>query len=87
MSKGTYVVTANVDFGESKEPIAFRAGLYHFAQNQVHPVVAGHQVAVQGLAVLELDQHRVALCGREEAEGQLLSQRSAHASYNMRRRF
>lgn len=67
----TYVVTANVNFRKAEELVTFRARLDYFSQNQVHPVVAGHKVAVQGLAILELYQHRVALCGRQKAERQL----------------
>lgn len=71
MRAGTYVVAADVNFRQSEELVALGTGLYYFAQDQVHPVVAGDQMAVQSLAVLQLDQHRVALCGREETEGQL----------------
>ena len=48
-----------------------RTGLHDLAQRQVHPRVAQHQVAVEGLAVLELDEHGVALRGVQEPEGQL----------------
>ena len=49
----------------------YRTCLHHLLQRQVHPRVACDQVAVERLAVLKLDQHRVALRRVEEAEGQL----------------
>ena len=61
----TYVISSDVDLGESEESIAFRAGLNNLLQNQVHPVVAIGQMSVQRFAVLEFHQHRVALGGRE----------------------
>lgn len=48
---------------------AYRIGLDDLLQGKVHPRVALHKVAVEGLAVLELDQHRVALRSAEKAEG------------------
>lgn len=59
----TYIVSADVDFGELKEAVAFRAGLDYFSQYQIHPVVAVREVSVQGFSVLEFDEHRVALRG------------------------
>lgn len=50
---------------------AHRAGLNDLLQRQVHPGVAHDQVAVEGLAVLELDEHGVALGRVEQAERQL----------------
>jgi hypothetical protein len=47
------------------------ASLYNFLESQVHPGVAGDEVTVECLAVLELDQHRVALRRIEQAEGKL----------------
>jgi hypothetical protein len=49
------------------EAVALRVCLDDLAQDQVHPVVAADEVAVERLAVLELDEHGVALRGREEA--------------------
>lgn len=63
----TYVVASDVDLGELEEAIAFGARLNNLLQYEVHPVIAFDQVAVQRLAVLELDKHRVALRRREEA--------------------
>ena len=67
----TYVVTTDVNFGQLEEAITLRAGLHDLAQNQVHPVVACDEVAVQSFAILELHQHGVALCGRKKTEGEL----------------
>lgn len=47
--------------------------MHDFFQRQVHPVVAIDQVTVERLAVLEFDEHRVALCRRQEAEWELFS--------------
>lgn len=44
---------------------SYGAGLDNFFQGEVHPRVAVDEVAVQGLAVLELDEHGVPL-GRVE---------------------
>ena len=49
----------------------YRAGLHDLAQGQVHPSITLHQVAVECLAILELNQHRVALRRSQKAEGQL----------------
>lgn len=54
------------------------ARLDHLAQRQVHPCVAQHQVAVERLAVLELDQHGVALRRVQKPEGQLEAQARQH---------
>jgi hypothetical protein len=51
-----------------------RASLHHLLQREIHPRVACNQVSVEGLAVLELHQHRVALRRREQAEGELRAQ-------------
>lgn len=47
--------------------------LHDLLEREVHPCVAVDQVAVEGLAVLELDEHRVPLGGVEEAEGELFA--------------
>ena len=47
----------------------YGARLHHLLQRQVHPRVAQDQVAVQVLAVLELDEDGVALRRVEESEG------------------
>jgi len=51
--------------------VTYRAGLHDFAQGQIHPSIALNQVAVECLAILELNQHRVALRRGQKAEGQL----------------
>lgn len=48
---------------------SYRAGLDDLLEGQVHPRVAVDEMAVERFAVLELDEHRVALRGVEQAEG------------------
>jgi hypothetical protein len=57
--------------GRRKARRTHRAGLHDLAQGQVHPGIAQHEVAVECFAVLELDQHGVALRRVEKPEGQL----------------
>lgn len=45
---------------------AYWARLYDLLQGQVHPRVAVDQVSIEGLAVLQLDEHGVALGGIEQ---------------------
>jgi hypothetical protein len=66
-----HVVAAHVDFRQAVEAVAVRVGLDDLAQDEVHPVVAADEMAVEGLAVLELDEHWLALGGGEEAEREL----------------
>jgi hypothetical protein len=54
---------------------AYRTRLDNLLQCQVHPGVALHQVAVECFAILELNQHGMALRRVQEAEGQLGSTR------------
>lgn len=42
-----------------------------FFQGEVHVRIAADEVSVQSLAVLELDEHRMALGGSEKAEREL----------------
>ena len=67
----TYVVSAHVAFRQSEELVAVGTCLNDFFEGEVHVCVALDQVAVEGFAVLELDEHGVALGGCEEAEGEL----------------
>ena len=64
----THVVSAHVAFWQSEELVAFGTRLHDFFEGEVHVGVALDEVAVEGFAVLELDEHRVALGGCEEAE-------------------
>ena len=57
----TYVVPSDIDLWELEKPVTLGTRLDNFLQDQVHPVVAVGKVAVEGLAVLELDKHRMAL--------------------------
>jgi hypothetical protein len=68
----TNVVSAHVAFWESEELVAFGTCLHDFFEGEVHVGVALDQVAVESLAVLELDEHGVALGGGEEAERELM---------------
>jgi hypothetical protein len=68
----TNVVTAHVAFWQSEELVAFGTCLHDFFEGEVHVGVALDQVAVESLAVLELDEHGVALGGGEEAERELV---------------
>lgn len=61
-----YVVPAHVAFRQAEEFVAVGTGLHHFFEGEVHVGVAVDQVAVEGLAVLELDQHWVPLGGIEK---------------------
>ena len=65
----TYVVSAHVAFGQSEEFVAVGTCLHDFFEGEVNVCVALDQMAVEGFAVLELDEHGVALGGGEEAEG------------------
>jgi hypothetical protein len=48
-----------------------RARLHNLLQREVHPGIAGDQVSVQRLAILELHEHRVPLGGGQEAQWKL----------------
>lgn len=37
--------------------------MYDLFEGEVHPSVAADKVTVECLTILELDEHRVALCG------------------------
>lgn len=67
----THIVSSDVHFWEAEKPVALRARLYDFLEYKVHPVVAVDEMAVKRLAILEFDEHRVALRRVEEAEGKL----------------
>lgn len=62
------VVAAHIAFRKTEELVAFGAGLHDFFEGQVHVGVALHQVAVEGFAIFQLDEHGVPLGGGEEAE-------------------
>jgi len=65
----TYVVSTHVAFRQSEEFVAVWTCLHDLFEGEVHVCVALDEVAVEGFAVLELDEHGVALGGSEEAEG------------------
>ena len=62
-----YVVSSDINLGEPEKSVTFGTCLNDLLEGKVHPGVAIDQVAIECLAVLELDQHRVALGGCEEA--------------------
>ena len=64
------VVAPNDEFGQLPEAVAVTRGADHIAEADVHPVVAADKVAVVGLAILELDEHRVPLRRSQERERQ-----------------
>lgn len=68
MSVCTHVVSAHVAFWQSEELVAFGACLHDFFEGEVHVGVALDEVTVESFAVLELDEHGVALRGGEKAE-------------------
>ena len=64
------VVAPNDEFGQLPEAVAVTRGADHVAEADVHPVVAADKVAVVGLAILQLDEHRVPLRCSQERERQ-----------------
>ena len=64
----THVVSAHVAFWQSEELVAFGTCLHDFFEGEVHVGVALDEVTVESFAVLELDEHGVALRGGEKAE-------------------
>ena len=64
------VIAPNDEFGQLPEAVAVTRGADHIAEADVHPVVAADKVAVVGLAILELDEHRVPLRRSQERERQ-----------------
>lgn len=59
----THVIPPHVAFRQSVELVAVWGGLHDFLQGDVHVRVAGDEVAVEGFAGFELDEHRFALGG------------------------
>jgi hypothetical protein len=68
----TYIIAPHIRLVQAEETISISAGLYHLFEHEVHPCVAGEQVPGEGIAVFELDEHRVADGGIEEAKGELV---------------
>lgn len=66
-----YVVPSHVAFWQAVEFVAVGRGLDDFFEGDVHVGVAVDEVAVEGFAGFELDEHGFALGGGEEAEGEL----------------
>lgn len=58
--------------------------MHDLLEGEVHPRIAVDKVSIERLAILELDQHGVALGGVEKAKGQLLRLCvSGHAEANV----
>jgi hypothetical protein len=70
-SWSTCVVSSHVAFRQPKELVAFGTRLHDFFEGEVHVSVALNQMAVESFAILELDEHGVALGGGEEAQREL----------------
>ena len=49
----------------------YGTGLDDLPESQIHPGIAHDQMAVEGFAILQLDEHRVALGGREQTKRKL----------------
>lgn len=64
----THVVSAHVAFWQPEELVAFGTSLHDFFEGEIHVGVALDEVTIEGFAVLELDEHGVALRGGEKAE-------------------
>ena len=63
----THIIAPHIDLRQPEESISFRTRLHDFLESEVHPCVATDEMAVEGLAVLELDEHGMALGGGEES--------------------
>ena len=68
---GRYIVPSHVNLWQSEEFVAVRTGLDDFFQSEVHPGVTVDEMAIECFAVLELDEHRMALGSIQEAERKL----------------
>lgn len=67
----SYIVSSDIDFGQSEKLIAVWTGLDDLLQGQVHPGIAVDQVSIQRLAILEFDQHRLALSRGQQPQREL----------------
>ena len=68
----SYVIPPNINLRQTEKLVTVRTRLHDFFERQVHPCVAVDEVAVEGFAVLKLDEHGVALGGGEETQGELV---------------
>lgn len=55
------IIPSDINFRQSEKGGPLWICLDYFFQGEVHPSVAIDQMAVERFAILELDQHRVAL--------------------------
>ena len=55
----THRAASDITLLQLPEPVSFRAGLVDLPEGDVHEVIAVDKVAVERLAILELDQLRV----------------------------
>jgi hypothetical protein len=67
----SYIVSSDIDLRQPEKLIAVWTGLDDFLQGQVHPGIAVDQVSVQRLAILEFDQHRLALSSGQQPQWEL----------------
>lgn len=68
----THVVAPHICLLQPEELVALGAGLYDLLHDEVHPCVARQKMAVQCVAIFELDEHWVAYGGIEKSQRQLL---------------
>lgn len=69
-----YIVSSDVDFGQSEELVTFGTRLDDFFQGEIHPGVAVHEMAIERFAILELHKHRMSLSSIQEPERKLAVQ-------------
>jgi len=62
-----YIIASDIYLGEPVKLVSPWTGLYDLFQGKIHPCVAANEMAVQCFAILELDQHRVALGSIEKS--------------------
>jgi hypothetical protein len=69
--KKTDGAAAYVAFFQFPETFAVRTRLVHLPQRDVHEIIAVNQMPVEGLAVLQLNQHGSVLRRRQQRQRQL----------------
>jgi len=66
-----YIVSAYVSLRQTVEAVSIRGRLHNLAEGKVHICITADEMAIEGFAVLELDEHGAALRGIEEREWEL----------------
>ena len=69
-----YIISSDVDFGQSEKLVAFGTGLDDLFQCEVHPGVAVHEMAIERFAIFELYKHGMSLSSIQEPERKLAVQ-------------